>query len=167
MLPISFPTAFFLSQPQFVSFMLMICFPNTMWRLWAPRFSQNGILCDGRILCQGPLFNTSPWTKGSDAPTNFPWRSDATTLSSHDSSKHSEIDTSNSYSGSRLSYLQYHRNYQPRFFQVKLTHTTGATSSTPPQFHFVQPCLNTDCQSFPSKLQSKQIPRSFVPRPLS
>lgn len=64
MLPISFPIVSFLSWPQLVSFVLMICFPIPMWRLWAPCVSQNGNLCDSRILCQDPSSTPAPERRG-------------------------------------------------------------------------------------------------------
>ena len=72
MLPISFPIVSFLSWPQLVSFVLMICFPNPMWRLWAPRISQNGNLCDSRILCQDPSSTPAPERRGQMHLRIFP-----------------------------------------------------------------------------------------------
>jgi hypothetical protein len=100
--------------------------PSPLWlpRFLAPRMEYS---CDSHIRCQHPLFSTNPSVRrqtrlrielGAPMSPHFPSMTQAIAPNRQ----------LRFVLGLLCSCHQYHHNYQPRFLQVNLHHTTGATS---------------------------------------
>jgi hypothetical protein len=126
----------FLSPPQFVSFLYHD--GNIFSRpAVASTFlgSPNGIFLRQPHPLSTPLLHHQPCRKASDTRLRIEL---GAPMSPHFLSM-TQASAPNHRLGLLLGLLcschQYHHNYQPRFLQVNLNHTTGATSSPPPHFH--------------------------------